>query len=236
MVCGELTMWTSHWRHSFHSTCLLALIVAALAGCGAAEPQRQTVIEPDKSPEFAKVEGLLDYFNQQNTQLPPNVPALASQYLPESDLQRGWVIWLKNNASYYEVDKAMYEKFNEPFLHDSGKELPKPCGPAKLNVKGDRRAEGSYAGPHGETRKLYLVWTGGRWWISGRTLEESMTVTNPDSFAVAMSRGSNELEGLSSFIAQIRNGEFKTAADARAARIDMLKTKSKNKLLGSTGD
>lgn len=214
------------------------MAMLSLAGCGAAEPEAAPIaVElPVVDPRFISAEALLTHFNSLNTILPPDLPAIASLYYPETEMERSWVLWLKNEAAYYGLDKAMYEKFGEPFMRDPDQPLPKASTPARLTVLGVQRAEGNYEDRLGSPRQLHLIKVGSRWWISGKSLDDGMKVKDPEVFARAMGTMSSDKTWVPGFVSRVRSGEFQSAKEARDARWEMLKAKTNRSRSKKTGE
>jgi hypothetical protein len=203
-----------------------ALLITAIPGCSKDESASAQELQPAVDPRFATAEALLAYFNSLNTQLPPDALELAAICYAENEFQSKYVETIRRGGAsdYYQLDKAMYERFGEPLLDYAAfkRRWPKRCTPAVIERTYDRRVEGSFKDEDGEKRPLHLVQIGERWWVSGYTFEYRIKEADRASaefgieLMLSLSSSSNH-EYLQPIIANIRNGQYATAKEARAA-------------------
>jgi hypothetical protein len=211
---------------------LSALSMAAAVGCEktptagpSTAPATLATTSPATRPEAAAdiyptPEALLDRYNELNGVLPPNLPEIVKLYHAENEVQQKWVRWLNNSAAFYELDKAMYEQFNEPWVASPERQHMNVGKPslARIVARREDRAQAEFTNAAGETKTLQLVHVINGWKISGFTLEYGLKVPNPEKFLAAMERSNPDPTWLPQFIARIRAGEFKTAEEAREVR------------------
>jgi hypothetical protein len=214
----------------FHFGNRIAILVIGLSltlpGCGPSEEKPAEQAEPI-DPRFATPQALLELFNSYNTQLPPDHRSLVALYHIENDFQRKKfeVIRRSTASASYDLEIAMYRRFGEGRMPKSRLKV-RPCTRATLTKFTDRRAEGTYRDWLGEERPLHLIEIGGRWWVSGYTLEYESSAANRDMIEaisdMLLKSGPSEDEYLRPIIAEVNAGKYATADEAREAAKDML--------------
>src|SRR5262245_5091253 len=158
--------------------CLLALILwgaMILVGCNRQPAPGSGAQTPATAPRdpFATADGLLAQYNSLTTRDQVDGVGVQALYRAEDDLQKRIIEYNRNWLVMADLDQAMRERFNEPWNPNVPDAFLTPSNePAQITERSDDHATAKCRTSKNTMKTLYLVKADGRWWLSGRTLQE----------------------------------------------------------------
>ena len=185
------------------------LIALGPVGCGQAEAEAEAEDEVD--PRYSTADAILEQYNQAMSDT-LDLDRFLTLIHVENEEQAELLDRLAMLAPLWSLELAMIDRFGEPLGVDRS-HLAAP-EPATIVERSDRRAIAEQQTWDNSTSRVHFIETGGRWWVSGYTLEELDLSLEEEDEPFELER-MPEVEGtIRHFTSRVRGGEFASLAEA----------------------
>lgn len=154
-------------------TVMVLAAITCLGGCGGSEPAGPQAAEPAVNPRYASADALLAYYNELAMKGPKvDYRAILSLMHAENTVQESLLRIQRLSMPLAELEHLCWEEYGR-CMDRSYKESPLAPNrqPAVMTEREELRAKAKELINDGTSRTIYLVSSGGRWWVSGYTYE-----------------------------------------------------------------
>jgi len=191
---------------------LLGLALIGLAACGSDAPPTQQSLAPS-TPTYPTPDSVVVAFNAIQTSPRLDVRGYYELIHAETEAQKRLLSTKDSMAIVHDLEAALKSRFSATLIPDDPRAFAHELlVPATITKSDADRAEASFVDEDGDSRILYLVRVGDRWWISGYTEEgapgrKSKTAEGWDLYVQIVQCMA---DGCAGFDKRVASGEFAT--------------------------
>ncbi|TVQ51395.1 MAG: hypothetical protein EA377_12635 [Phycisphaerales bacterium] len=196
---------------------VMMFALAALAGCSRAEAESSDAEETEISIRFPTADSLVAHLNTLLTETPIDYLGVLDLYYPENDLQRELLDLERLMHPLVELEHQGFRQFGESILETGQRDPLSGVPPVIIEHDDHRRARGTATDYNHQEFELHLVQMDQEWYISGYTTEYMfMGERDPATIASKLRpRVEMLLPAVNAVLPRLRNGEFRTAQEAK---------------------